>query len=99
MVVLNDIKHVRAVCPKQILKVIIETALLTKEEKIQVCKLALQAQADFINTSTGFAKIGAKVKDVKLIRSIIFKGEMYIKVSGKIKTKAQAIKLYASKNK
>ncbi|WP_342263003.1 MULTISPECIES: deoxyribose-phosphate aldolase [unclassified Spiroplasma] len=91
-VVLNDIKHVRAVCPKQILKVIIETALLTKEEKIQVCKLALQAQADFIKTSTGFAKSGAKVKDIKLIRSIV-KDEMCIKASGKIKTKAQAIKL------
>lgn len=94
-VVLNDIKYVRAVCPQQVLKVIIETDLLTREEKIQVCKLAQQAKADFIKTSTGFAKSGAKIRDIKLIRSVV-KDELQIKASGKIKTKAQAIKLIQS---
>lgn len=66
--VLADIKAVRAACPGKILKVIIETCLLTDEEKIQMCKIVADAGADFIKTSTGFSKAGATREDVKLMR-------------------------------
>ncbi len=80
-----DIRTVRqAADPKTILKVIIETSLLTEEEKIQACKIAQNGGADFVKTSTGFAGGGATVADVRLMRRIVG-CEMRIKASGGIK--------------
>ena len=60
----EDIRAVRRACRNPVLlKVIIETALLTDEEKVIACKLAQKAGADFVKTSTGFSKAGATVED------------------------------------
>lgn len=64
--VLGEIRAVRAACPGKILKVIIETCLLTREEKIQMCGIVTESGADFIKTSTGFAGGGATREDVAL---------------------------------
>ena len=74
------------------LKVIIETALLTKEEKIKAIDLCAEAEVDFVKTSTGFSTSGAKIEDIQLMREKLPK-EIRIKASGGIKTKKQAIAL------
>ncbi len=82
--VLDDIKAVRKATDGKILKVIIETAYLTEEEKIKACKISKEAKADFVKTSTGFAPTGAKVEDVMLMRKIVGE-DMGVKASGGIK--------------
>lgn len=83
--VLQDLQAVRKVCPSSImLKVIIECALLTTEQKIIACQLVTKAKADFIKTSTGFANGGATVADIKLMKANIGAG-IAIKASGGIK--------------
>ncbi len=62
----EEIKAIKAVCGDKILKVIIETCLLTDEEKIEICKIVTEAGADFIKTSTGFSTAGATREDIKL---------------------------------
>ena len=62
----DEIKAVRAACSNQILKVIIETCLLTDEEKISLCHCVTEAKADYIKTSTGFANCGATFDDISL---------------------------------
>ncbi len=69
--VLADIRAVRAVCPGKVLKVIIETCLLTDEEKVKACELSVEAGADFVKTSTGFSTGGAKAEDVALMRKTV----------------------------
>ena len=64
--VLQEIKAIRAACPGKILKVIIETCLLTEEEKIRMCRSVTESGADFIKTSTGFSKAGATFADIEL---------------------------------
>lgn len=64
--VLNEIKEIKAACGEHILKVIIETCLLTKEEKIKMCEIVTESGADFIKTSTGFSTGGATFEDVAL---------------------------------
>lgn len=64
--VLNEIKEIKAVCQDKILKVIIETCLLTDEEKIKMCEIVTESGADFIKTSTGFSTAGAAFDDVEL---------------------------------
>ncbi|MBQ9910577.1 MAG: deoxyribose-phosphate aldolase [Lachnospiraceae bacterium] len=64
--VLNEIRTLKAACGKKILKVIIETCLLTEEEKVTMCRLVTEAGADFIKTSTGFSKAGATFEDIAL---------------------------------
>lgn len=66
--ILADIKKVRAATPNQVLKVIIETALLTEEEKIALCNVVGESGADYIKTSTGFAPTGATFQDIALLR-------------------------------
>ncbi|MCR5606679.1 MAG: deoxyribose-phosphate aldolase [Treponema sp.] len=66
--VLNEIKTLKKACGKKILKVIIETCLLTEEEKIKMCDLVTRSGADFIKTSTGFSTAGATFDDVALMR-------------------------------
>ena len=64
--ILNEIKTLKAACGEKILKVIIETCLLTDEEKIALCKCVSDSGADYIKTSTGFSKAGATFEDVAL---------------------------------
>ena len=66
--VLNEIKALKKTCGKKVLKVIIETCLLTEEEKIKMCDLVNRSGADFIKTSTGFSTAGATFDDVALMR-------------------------------
>ena len=63
---LNEIKEIKKACGDKILKVIIETCLLTEEEKIKMCQLVTEAKADYIKTSTGFSTAGAKLEDIIL---------------------------------
>jgi deoxyribose-phosphate aldolase len=81
--VLQEIRAIRRACKGHILKVIIETCLLTDEEKVRVCKIAKKAKADFVKTSTGFSKYGATVADVKMMRKAVGK-KMGVKASGGI---------------
>lgn len=89
-------KDIRAVVDaaqgKAITKVIIETCLLTKEEKESVCALAVKTGADFLKTSTGFAGGGAKVEDIRLMRRIAGT-EIGVKASGGIRTAEDALKM------
>lgn len=62
----NEIRTLKAACGTKILKVIIETCLLTEEEKIKMCELVTKAGADYIKTSTGFSKGGATFEDIEL---------------------------------
>jgi deoxyribose-phosphate aldolase len=80
----HDIKAVvDAAAGKATVKVIIETSLLTDEEKVKACELAKQAGADFVKTSTGFSTGGATVADVKLMRQTVGP-DMGVKASGGI---------------
>ncbi|HOX22154.1 MAG TPA: deoxyribose-phosphate aldolase [Elusimicrobiales bacterium] len=82
--VLDDIKAVRAATIGKVLKVIIETAYLTKDEKIRACKMSKQAGADFVKTSTGFGPGGATAEDVALMREVVGP-DMGVKASGGIR--------------
>lgn len=64
--VLDEIKQVKAACPDKILKVIIETCLLTDEEKVEMCRVVSKSGAEYIKTSTGFSKAGATFADIEL---------------------------------
>lgn len=88
----RDIKKVRDACHASVLKVIIETCLLTDEEKVLACKIAKECGANFVKTSTGFSTGGATEHDVKLMREAVGK-EMGVKASGGIKTYEDAIKM------
>jgi len=88
--VLNDIKAVvHAADKKAVVKVIIETGLLTDEEKEKACLLAKEAGADFVKTSTGFLAGGAIKDDIILMRRTV-EDTMGVKASGGIKTKGDA---------
>lgn len=84
-------RDIAAVCAaadgKALVKVIIETALLTDEEKVTVCKIAKSCGAHFVKTSTGFSSGGATVEDIQLMRKTVG-ADMGIKASGGIKTSA-----------
>ncbi len=81
--VLNEIKTLKKACGNKILKVIIETCLLTDEEKIKMCEIVTESGADFIKTSTGFSKGGATFDDVALFAKHIGKN-VKIKAAGGI---------------
>ena len=83
--ILEEIKAIKAVCGDKILKVIIETCLLTDEEKIRMCKIVTEAGADFIKTSTGFSTAGATPADIKLFAENVGEG-VQIKAAGGIKS-------------
>ncbi|WP_270506390.1 deoxyribose-phosphate aldolase [Paraclostridium sordellii] len=82
--VTKEIKAIKESCKDKILKVIIETCLLTEEEKIKMCKCVTDAKADFIKTSTGFSTGGATLEDIILFRENIG-SEVLIKAAGGIK--------------
>jgi deoxyribose-phosphate aldolase len=84
--VLEDIRSVRRACrATTILKVIIETCLLTDDEKVIACELSKQAGADYMKTSTGFAKGGATAHDIALMRRVVGPS-MGVKASGGVRT-------------
>lgn len=78
-----EIKTIKAACQGRILKVIIETCLLTEEEKIKMCEVVTDSGADFIKTSTGFSKAGATFEDIELFAKYTGKG-VQIKAAGGI---------------
>ena len=81
----SDIQEVRqAMGANSILKVIIETCLLTEKEKMLACKIAMSANADFVKTSTGFSSGGATLKDIRLMKQTVG-DSMRVKASGGIK--------------
>ena len=90
-IILEEIKQLRAACGNLVLKVIIETCLLSEEEKIKMCEIVTEAGADFIKTSTGFSKSGATFEDVALFAKYVGKG-IRIKAAGGISSFDDAIK-------
>ncbi len=90
--VVNEIKAIKALLPDKILKVIIETALLSDDEKILACKLVSEAKADFIKTSTGFSLHGATVEDVKLLREHVAP-EVAVKAAGGVRSFEDVVKM------
>lgn len=82
--VLEDMKAVREAAKDAVVKVILETCLLTDEEKKKACALAKEAGLDFVKTSTGFSTAGATVEDVKLMREAVG-DRMGVKASGGIR--------------
>ena len=82
--VLEDMKAVREAAKDAVVKVILETCLLTDEEKKKACALAKEAGLDFVKTSTGFSTAGATVEDVKLTREAVG-DSMGVKASGGIR--------------
>lgn len=87
--VLDEIRQVKAAAGSRILKVIIETCLLTEDEKIRLCDIVSRSGADFIKTSTGFSKGGATPEDIRLMRKYCVPG-LKIKAAGGISTLADA---------
>ena len=81
--VCEEIRAIKQACGKNILKVIIETCLLSEEEKIRMCKIVTEAGADYIKTSTGFSTAGATLEDVKLMRANVGK-DVCVKAAGGI---------------
>ncbi|MDU2064837.1 MAG: deoxyribose-phosphate aldolase [Sporomusaceae bacterium] len=90
--VTEDIRKVVAAAKPALVKVIIETCLLTDEEKVTACEAALRAGAAFVKTSTGFSTGGATVEDVKLMRQTVG-DQAKVKASGGIRTHEAACKL------
>ena len=89
--VLNEIKEIKEACQGRVLKVIIETCLLTDEEKIKMCEIVTQSGADYIKTSTGFSTAGATFADVELFAKHVGEG-VKIKAAGGIASIADAEK-------
>lgn len=91
-IVKYDIQEVVKASQGLITKVIIETALLTREEKIIACNLIMEAEADFVKTATGFNGGGATVEDVALLRSIVGRN-FGVKAAGGIKSYEDAVNI------
>ena len=87
--ILMEINEIKNVCKDKILKVIIETCLLTEEEKIALCDVVSRSRAEFIKTSTGFAGGGATLEDIQLFKKYVT-GDTKIKAAGGIKSVADA---------
>ena len=90
----NEIRTLKAACGDKILKVIIETCLLTDEEKVKMCELVTNAGADYIKTSTGFSKGGATFADVELFAKHVG-ANVKIKAAGGISSLDDAEKFLA----
>ena len=90
--VLEDIKAVREATKGHTLKVILECCLLTKEEIVEACKICVEANVDFVKTSTGFSKWGARVEDVKLMRETVGP-EMGVKAAGGVRTHEEMLEM------
>ncbi|MDN6029855.1 MAG: deoxyribose-phosphate aldolase [Lactococcus plantarum] len=93
--VASDIAAVVAAADGVTTKVIIETSLLTDEEKVQACQAAVKAGADFVKTSTGFSTAGATIDDIKLMRKTVGP-DMGVKASGGVRSIADANAMIAA---
>ena len=93
--VLEDMKAVREAAKGAVVKVILETCLLTDEEKKKACALAKEAGMDFVKTSTGFSTAGATTEDVKLMREAVGDA-MGVKASGGIRDRETAEAMIAA---
>ena len=82
----KEIKAIKNVCGERILKIIIETCLLTDEEKAKMCKIVNSAGADYIKTSTGFSANGATFEDIQLFKRELEGSTVKIKAAGGIKS-------------
>ena len=89
-VVLEDIKAVKEACGTALLKVILETCLLTKDEIVKACELCVEAGADFVKTSTGFSTGGATKEDIALMRKTVGP-DVGVKASGGVRDSRAAI--------
>ena len=87
--ILKEIDEVKEACNGKLLKVIIETCLLTEEEKIALCDVVSRSKAEFIKTSTGFAGGGATLADIQLFKKYVT-GDTKIKAAGGIKSVSDA---------
>lgn len=90
----EEIRRLKEICGEKVLKVIIETCLLTEEEKIRMCHVVTKAGADYIKTSTGFSKGGATFEDIKLFSEHIGPG-VKMKAAGGISSLEDAEKFLA----
>lgn len=95
LLVARDIRGVVEVTDEAhgVSKVIIETALLSDEEKVRACQLSMKAGADFVKTSTGFSKSGATVEDVRLMAQTVAPRKLGVKASGGIRSYADVVKM------
>ncbi len=95
--VFNDIQQVAGIAHAKdaILKVIIETALLTDEEKVKACIIAKEAGTDFVKTSTGFSKGGATAEDIALMKFVVG-DNVKVKASGGVRTREDALAMIAN---
>ncbi len=93
--VLKDIRAVSEACRdgSAILKVILETSLLTDLEKVRVCELAMKAGANFVKTSTGFGSAGATTEDISLMARTVATKKLGVKASGGVRTYEDAVKM------
>lgn len=82
--ILNEINEIKEACNGKLLKVIIETCLLTEDEKIKLCEVVSNSKADYIKTSTGFSTAGATLEDIILFKNHMKNGKK-IKAAGGIK--------------
>ena len=89
--ILKEIQAVKQACQGNLLKVIVETCLLSEEEKVQLCQVVSESGAEFIKTSTGFSKAGATFRDVELFRQNVDR-HVQIKAAGGIRTLEDAEK-------
>ncbi len=90
--VLNEINQIKEACDGKVLKVIVETCLLTEFEKIKICDIISKSKADYIKTSTGFSTEGAQIVDIELFKKHI-SVDKKIKAAGGIRTFEDAIKM------
>ncbi|WBX36436.1 deoxyribose-phosphate aldolase [Mycoplasma capricolum] len=88
--VLNDMKEVKKAANDHVVKVILENCLLTEQEIIKACELAVQAGLEFVKTSTGFNKSGANIEDIKLMSKVV-KNKAQVKAAGGVRTYEDAI--------
>ena len=93
--VARDIRGVVEVCDeaRAVSKVILETALLSDEEKVRGCELSMKAGADFVKTSTGFSKGGATPEDIALMARVVAPRKLGVKASGGVRTYADLMKM------
>lgn len=89
--ILDEINQIKRACNGKLLKVIIETCLLTDEEKVKMCEIVSKSDADFIKTSTGFSTNGATVSDIKLFAEYMSDSKQ-IKAAGGISSMEDAKK-------
>lgn len=82
----NEIRAIKNVCGDKILKVIIETCLLTDEEKVKMCEIVDKSGADYIKTSTGFSTSGATFEDIELFKENLKGSNLKIKAAGGVKS-------------